>query len=212
MSGLKPVFREAREAVVIGAGRLKDRLHQVADNMDGHLDTIVRRVRDEDNFNNAVVTNRGGNAKVTVYNPATGRPITEYGHIREDFGSSTRGDNATAVGNSVPGDYDGGHLGGHRFFGDTADPGIVPQASNLNRVAWRVMENEWAAWSRRGYQVDYTIDVYPPGAELPDTFEVSYTVTNPNTGEQILQAYPYFYNQPGQVFTRVPSAEMPPIS
>ena len=48
MSGLKPVFREAREAVVKGAGRLKDKPHQVAGNMDGHLDTIVRRVRDED--------------------------------------------------------------------------------------------------------------------------------------------------------------------
>jgi hypothetical protein len=211
MSALKPVFREARQSVLAGAGRLKDRLHQLADNMDGHLDTIVRRVRDEDNINDAVVTNRGGNVKVTTYDPDTGRPITEYGHIRDDFGSSTRGDNATAIGRLGEGGYDGGHLGAHRFFGDTPDPGIVPQIANLNRGPWKTMENEWADWTAQGYQIDYTIDVYPPGATVPDTFEVAYTVTNPQNGAEIHRAFPYFYNQPDQVFTRVPRDSMPPI-
>lgn len=208
MSGLKPVFREAREAVVTGAGRMKDRLHQLADNMDGHLDTIVRRVRDEDDFNDAVITTRGGNAKVTVYDPSTGRPITEYGHIRDDFGGSARGDNATDIGRLGEGGYDGGHLGAHRFFGDTADPGIVPQMANLNRGPWRTMENEWADWSRQGYHVDYTVDVYPPGATVPDTFEVVYTVTDPATGRIRYQNTPHFYNQPGQIFDRVPPADI----
>lgn len=30
--------------------------------------------------------------------------------------------------------------------------------------------------------------------------------------DEVRKGHPSFYNQPGQVFTRVPSAEMPPIS
>ena len=58
----------------------------------------------------------------------------------------------------------------------------MPQAANLNRGAWKTMENEWADWVNNGYRVDYNIDVYPPGAVRPDSFEVEYTVSNPADG------------------------------
>lgn len=54
MSSIKPVIRELREAVLHGMGHASRRLHQVADNLDGHLDDVVRSVRDQDNLDDAV--------------------------------------------------------------------------------------------------------------------------------------------------------------
>ena len=50
MSALKPILRELREAVLKGFGHAKHKLHQLADNMDDHLDNVVKQVRDKDNF------------------------------------------------------------------------------------------------------------------------------------------------------------------
>lgn len=54
MSAIKPVFRELREAVVHGMGHAQRRLHQVADNLDDHLDDVVKAVRDQDTYDDAV--------------------------------------------------------------------------------------------------------------------------------------------------------------
>jgi DNA/RNA endonuclease G (NUC1) len=87
----------------------------------------------------------------------------------------------------------------------------VPQAANLNRGAWKTMENEWAAWVNSGYRVDYTIDVYPPGAVRPDSFEVEYTVSNPHTGQVVHRNWPSFWNEAGETFDRVPRGDMPTL-
>jgi hypothetical protein len=208
MSGIKPVIRELREAVLSGMAHGKDKLHQVTDNVGDHLDTVVRQVRDKDNFDDTV-TIRGRNRKTTTYDPNTGRPVSERGRIDEDFGGGDRGDNATDVGNLGRDTDDGGHLGAHRFFGDTPDEGIVPQAANLNRGAWKRMENEWADWVAAGYRVDYNVDVYPPGAVRPDSFEVEYTVSNPATGEVAYRNWPSFWNEAGESFDRIPRADIP---
>jgi hypothetical protein len=50
MSAIKPVIRELREAVLSGMAHGKDRLHQLTDNINDHLDDIVRQVRDQDRF------------------------------------------------------------------------------------------------------------------------------------------------------------------
>ncbi|APZ35146.1 hypothetical protein BOH66_13470 [Microbacterium aurum] len=50
MSSIKPVIRELRQAVLDGMAHAKDKLHQVADHLDDHLDTVIRRVRDQDHF------------------------------------------------------------------------------------------------------------------------------------------------------------------
>jgi hypothetical protein len=210
MSAIKPVIRELREAVLTGMAHGKDRLHQLTDNMNDHLDDIVRQVRDKDKFDDTVTT-RGRNEKTTTWDPETGRPVSERGQINEDFGGSDRGDNATDVGNLGERTDDGGHLGAHRFYGDTPDEGIVPQASNLNRGAWKTMENEWADWVNSGYRVDYSIDVYPPGAVRPDSFEVEYTVSNPETGQVVHRNWPSFWNEAGETFDRVPRGDMPSL-
>ncbi|MBN9224556.1 MAG: hypothetical protein ABS63_09625 [Microbacterium sp. SCN 70-27] len=163
-------------------------------------------IADVDKFD-GVHTVRGDNIKTTIFDPKTNRPISERGHIREDFGSSHRGDNATEIGRTGRSGDDGGHLGGHRFFGDTPDQGIAPQAANLNRGAWRKMENEWADWVATGRHVDYEIRVYPPGSTRPDKFEVEYTVTDPATGKQMTFT-PVFDNEPDQVFDRIYKKDM----
>ncbi len=48
MSGLKPVIRELREAALKAGIHSRDRLHLVADNLDNHLDSVIRQVRDVD--------------------------------------------------------------------------------------------------------------------------------------------------------------------
>lgn len=155
-----------------------------------------------------VKTDRGGNTKTTTFDPESGRPISESGTIREDFGSTPRRDNATAVGRlGAEGDH-GGHLGGHRFYGDTPDEGIAPQARNLNTGAWKTMENEWAAWTRLGYEVNYKIDVYPPGAVRPDEFRTGYTVRDPQTGEILYENKSRFKNRAGQSFSRITWRQM----
>lgn len=167
-------------------------------------DNVV--VRGVDN----VALTRGLNTKTTRFGP-NGRPISETGTIRQDFGGGKRGDNATAIGRTGKAGDQGGHLGAHRFFGDTYDEGIVPQAGNLNQGPWKSMENEWADWVNKGYQVDYSIRVVPPGAVRPDRFEVRYTVTNPHTGEVVHKRTPSLLNQAGQTFDRMPSADIPTL-
>ncbi|MFT3799268.1 DNA/RNA non-specific endonuclease [Microbacterium sp.] len=207
MSALIPVIRQIRHAVLDGMDHARHKLHRLTENLDQHLDDIGRQVRDLDKPD-ATLHTIGKNAKITRWD-ANGRPISERGQILEDFGSGKRGDNATDIGHlGNKGDH-GGHLGAHRFFRDTADEGIVPQAGNLNTGAWRTMENEWADWVGKGYQVDYTIDVVPPGAVRPDSFQVEYTITDPDTGKVAYRNWADFDNAPGQTFDRVKTRDMP---
>lgn len=218
MGKFKPIFESLSEAAVRGARHADVKLPQLAKNHADQLDDFVRRTRKQDKFTDKPDTpqrrtrtdlGNGPNRKTTIWDRDTGRPISETGTIKKDFGSSTRRDNATEIGRlGDKGDH-GGHLGAHRFFGDTPDEGIAPQAGNLNIGAWKTMENEWAAWVNRGYQVDYSIDVFPPGAVRPDSFSVKYSVTNPTTGEVVYRNRPEFDNVAGAVFDRVKTADMP---
>ncbi|WP_406247047.1 DNA/RNA non-specific endonuclease [Microbacterium sp. M] len=186
-------------------------VRQLAEMFRGHGQRQARNrngTNDVDRFDDGVVTTRGGNSKATHF-ADNGRPISERGTITEDFGGGDRGDNATDVGNLGQSTDDGGHLGAHRFYGDTPDEGIAPQASNLNRGPWKTMENEWADWVNKGYEVNYDIGVHPPGAVRPDKFEVEYTVTNPNTGEVVRDHAHVFRNDHEQSFPRIPNRNIP---
>jgi len=51
MSGaVRPIMREAREAVLNGFTHAKDKLHHLLDNLSGHFDDVMRGVRDVDVF------------------------------------------------------------------------------------------------------------------------------------------------------------------
>ncbi|MFS0732159.1 hypothetical protein ABC304_09140 [Microbacterium sp. 1P10UB] len=53
MSAIKSVIRELKDAVLKGMAHSKDRLHQVTDNVNTHLDDVVRQVRAQDTFTDA---------------------------------------------------------------------------------------------------------------------------------------------------------------
>ena len=50
MSALKPIFREVKQAALKGFGHSKNKLHQLTDNLDGHFDTVIRQVKDNDRY------------------------------------------------------------------------------------------------------------------------------------------------------------------
>lgn len=50
MSSIKPVIRQLKEAILDGMVHARDKLHQLADNLNHHLDDVVRQVRDKDKF------------------------------------------------------------------------------------------------------------------------------------------------------------------
>lgn len=200
--GAREAMRMVKNAVDDAGSDLNLRLAQLADRITEHLDTVVKGMRDTDKYDNTVTTN-GQNTKTTYWNRDNERPAQEEGTILEDFGGTERGDNATAIGHLGDAGDDGGHLGAHRFFGDTPDVGIVPQASNLNRGAWKKMESEWADWVAEGCRVDYRIAIDPPGAVRPDNFKVVYVVSDPATGEILETRSPTFANVTGEVFDRI---------
>ncbi|WP_431803688.1 polymorphic toxin type 15 domain-containing protein [Microbacterium sp. bgisy203] len=57
MSALKPIIRELREAALKAGIHAKDKLPRLADNLDGHFDTVIRRVRDRDQYDPSVDVN-----------------------------------------------------------------------------------------------------------------------------------------------------------
>lgn len=50
MSAITPIIRELKDAALKGASSAKDKLHRLADNLDEHFDTVIREVRDQDEF------------------------------------------------------------------------------------------------------------------------------------------------------------------
>lgn len=155
----------------------------------------------------------GQNNAIYEVDPDTGRPVAATATLREDFGSRTGGDNATEIGHIGGEGHDGGHLIAHRFMGDTVDGGIAPQVRNLNRGAWSTMENEWGQWltkykpqSGRHVEIDVRIDVDPPGADVPDGFDVEYKVFEADANGNRVEIHndaQYFDNADGTEFERI---------
>ena len=54
MSAIKPIIRELKQAALKGFAHADHKLHQLTKNLDGHLDDVVRRVRDQDTYDGKV--------------------------------------------------------------------------------------------------------------------------------------------------------------
>jgi len=74
--------------------------------------------------------------------------------------------------------------------------------------AWKTMENEWADWTKLGYEVEYKVDVYPPGSVRPDAFQSTYQVRDPKTGEVVYKNKEAFDNDENQTFIRIKWRDM----
>ncbi|WP_242685673.1 DNA/RNA non-specific endonuclease, partial [Photorhabdus sp. RW14-46] len=77
-----------------------------------------------------------------------------------------------------PGD-EGGHLIASIFGGPGERLNVVPMDGNLNKGAWKQMENSWAKELKAGKRVDVKIQPrYSDNSNRPSSFDVSYTVDN----------------------------------
>ncbi|MCA6064819.1 DNA/RNA non-specific endonuclease, partial [Thalassolituus marinus] len=74
-------------------------------------------------------------------------------------------------------DDDGGHLIASIFDGSGEQINYAPMNSNLNRGAWKSMENTWAKALEEGKEVTVDIKpVYEAGSKRPTKFVARYTI------------------------------------
>ncbi len=143
---------------------------------------------------------------------AQGRPVSVEAHLKETAGTGARSSaelKAQTTAGKVGLDSDeGGHLIGHRFMDDQGAKNLFPQNANLNRSAYKSMENEWADWLASGKEIKLKIDLDPPGATRPDKIIAQYDVIDPSTGDAVFSRTHDFANQAGEIFERVPKSEM----
>ncbi|MFZ5988015.1 MAG: DNA/RNA non-specific endonuclease [Bacillota bacterium] len=72
---------------------------------------------------------------------------------------------------------DGGHLIATRFFGSGNLDNLVPMDSNLNRGAWKAMENTWAEALAAGREVTVNIEaIYDGVSQRPTDFIIEYFI------------------------------------
>ncbi|WP_370256578.1 DNA/RNA non-specific endonuclease [Erwinia sp. 198] len=77
-----------------------------------------------------------------------------------------------------PGD-EGGYLIASIFGGPGERLNIVPMNGNLNKGAWKAMENSWAKDLKAGKKVDVQIQpIYSDSNKHPSSFNVTYSVGN----------------------------------
>ena len=105
-------------------------------------------------------------------------------------------------------DDDGGHLIGHRFMSDQGEKNLFPQNANLNRSAYKKMENEWADWTDEGFEVKLKVSLDPPGADRPTSIISQYEVIDPKTGDVVFERDHEFSNSPGESFERISKSDI----
>src|SRR5690554_5855263 len=142
-----------------------------------------------------------------------GTPISAEAILGKDFGGSKRSNTEAKAQARAGGDArldtdQGGHIIGHRFMGDQGTKNLFPQNANLNRSAYKRMENEWADWIDEGFAIKLKIELDPPGAARPDNIEVFYEVIDPKTDKTVFKQDPIFKNQTGEEFERISKKDM----
>nr|WP_080931308.1 hemagglutinin repeat-containing protein [Xanthomonas arboricola] len=89
-------------------------------------------------------------------------------------------------------DDEGGHLIASIFDGPGERLNLVPMNANLNKGAWKSMENEWVNALKNGKSVKVKIEpIYSGSAIRPDSFSVKYSIDD---GRPIIMD---FTNSPG---------------
>ena len=104
-----------------------------------------------------------------------GRVCFVYGKL--DLKEGGRTYHQTEVGKMGLETDEGGHLIGQRFNGPTDGFNLVPQDANLNRTAWRSMEDKWKSSIMEGHEVTVALEpVYEKGNVRPLAFEVVWQI------------------------------------
>ncbi|WP_218187062.1 DNA/RNA non-specific endonuclease, partial [Pseudomonas sp. 21C1] len=72
---------------------------------------------------------------------------------------------------------EGGHLIASIFNGPGERLNLLPMNGNLNKGAWKTMENQWASALKEGKSVGVKIEpVYTGGSVRPEKFTVTYQI------------------------------------
>jgi len=104
-----------------------------------------------------------------------GRVNFVYGEL--DFKEGGRTHHQTEVGKLGLETDEGGHLIGQRFNGPTDGFNMVPQDANLNKGAWKSMEDEWASSLKEGHKVTVAIEpINDKGNVRPLAFDVVWQI------------------------------------
>jgi hypothetical protein len=144
---------------------------------------------------------------------AAGRPQHIEGTLRESGSHLERGKAELKAQDNVRtregarADDDAGHVVGHRFMPGQGEKNMFPQNFNFNRGAYKTMENEWEAWTRKGGEVNFRTDLEGGVPNRPDRVIVDYDVHNAN-GKLVYDNRVTFQNESGQDFDRVPTKDM----
>ncbi|GLQ89398.1 DUF6861 domain-containing protein [Dyella flagellata] len=155
----------------------------------------------------STVTKTVGKNTVTWTLDANGNPISASGTLKESFSGAARSSaevqaQADAAAAGVAGDQ-GGHLVGHRFVLDQGSGNLFPQEGNFNMSAFKTLENDYARYTAKGYQVDFvhTLGDFDPVTGRPGSLSVQYEVTD--AGGNVVDTFSdKFLNQAGQTYTR----------
>jgi hypothetical protein len=161
---------------------------------------------------NATVSRTEGKNEFTWKTDSEGRFSSGEATLKEDFGGGKRPKTETdaqkdAAAKGKAGDQ-GGHMFAYRFTKGQGEINLVPQDANLNVGAWKKMENEFADWVNTGKDVNVEVVAKRSGSDRPDTFRVSYEVTDPSSGKVIYENSKRFDNAPGETFDRVSSTDI----
>lgn len=106
-----------------------------------------------------------------------GRPSLIGGYLNLEKG--TRTEQQTMVGKLGLEHDEGGHLIGARFDGPPDGFNLVPQNMNLNRGAWKAMENDWERHLKARERVEVAISpVYLDDSRRPIDFDVLYRIND----------------------------------
>ncbi|XSB70370.1 DNA/RNA non-specific endonuclease [Xanthomonas translucens pv. undulosa] len=88
-------------------------------------------------------------------------------------------------------DDEGGHLIASIFDGPGEKLNLVPMNANLNKGAWKAMENSWSSALKEGKSVKVKIEPIYSGQGRPDKFNVTYQLGSDPP------VYEIFKNSPG---------------
>lgn len=158
------------------------------------------------------VTERFGDNEAVWVIDEQGRPLSVTATLTSTYSeartSQEKQHQRTVGGDARLSSDDGGHIIGHRFMSDQGLKNLFPQDANLNRGAYKSMENEWEDWTKEGYEVRLTVELDPPGAERPDNVIAEYNVYDKNTGKRVFRRRHEFNNQRGETFERVARKDM----
>ena len=144
---------------------------------------------------------------------AAGQPIEVSATLREFYTNAERSYAEVDAQGQVGGagrrtSDDGGHIIGHRFVQDQGIQNMFPQDANLNRGAYKALENEMADWIAAGGEVNVNIKLENYQNGRPAEIDISYEVVDPQSGKQVHRDDLMFENEADQSYNRIDKKDM----